>query len=160
MIEQSSDPEYYLDDLKIGMTFESKTHTITEEEIISFAKQYDPIYFHTDPEAAKKSEFKGLIASGWNTACITQQLAVTGFMHKIAGIVSPGIEKMYFLKPVFPGDTLRVSTEITAVTPSKSKPDRGVFNFVHHVYNQHDVVVMTMECMVLAWRCASTADKG
>ena len=97
MIDQTSPPEYYLDDLEIGMTFESDQYTITEEEIITFAKQYDPIYFHVDPEAAKQSEFGGLIASGWNTAGIAQRLSVQGFMHKIAGIVSPGIEKMYFL---------------------------------------------------------------
>ncbi|MCG8381545.1 MAG: MaoC family dehydratase [Gammaproteobacteria bacterium] len=156
MIDQTSPPEYYLDDLEIGMTFESDQYTITEEEIITFAKQYDPIYFHVDPEAAKKSEFGGLIASGWNTAGIAQRLSVQGFMHKIAGIVSPGIEKMYFLKPVFPGDTLRVASTITEVKPSQSKPDRGVFRYKHKVFNQNDVCVMTIECMVLAWRRPDT----
>jgi acyl dehydratase len=122
----------WFEDIEIGARRDLGSYTFTEAEMIRFAKKYDPQPFHIDPEAARKSLYGGLIASGWHTAAIWMKLAVAGRMTETgdaklnrAGI-SPGFEDMRWLKPVRPGDTLYYSSEIVGKVDLKSRPTLGL----------------------------------
>jgi acyl dehydratase len=133
----------YLDDFKAGDRFESAHgYTFTDADIIAFADRYDPQAFHLDVEAAKKSIFGGLIASGFQTLAATFRLVHgIGFLtHNLGG---PGMDELRWLKPVRPGDTLRAVVEIVEVTPSRSKPDRGALKYKVAAVNQSGETVMT-----------------
>lgn len=117
---------------------------ITREEIVAFARDFDPQPFHLDDEAARRTPFGGLIASGWHTAAIVQRLVVDGFVNKSASLGSPGVDEIRWLKPVRPGDELKVRFEVTETIPSRSKPDRGTIKVSYSVENQKGEVVMTM----------------
>lgn len=126
--------DLYLDDLRVGDRFESGGYTVTQSDIIDFARQYDPQPFHLDVEAAKKTPFEGLIASGFQTLSVGfRMLHSTGWLTS-ANLGGIGIDELRWLKPVRPGDTLRTATIIKEIVPSKSKSDRGVL--------KHDVIVM------------------
>jgi acyl dehydratase len=143
----------YFDDLPVGYTFETKTRTLSEDEILAFARQWDPQYFHTDPEAAKTSPYGGLIASGFHTMLTAFNLILEANIWNEASMGSPGMENLRWIRPVRPGDTLRVEAEVTSSTPSKSRGDRGRTGFQHRVLNQNDEVVMTYNCVnILARR--------
>jgi len=119
----------FWEDVVIGDRKELGSYTFTEDEIIRFASKYDPQPFHVDPEAAARSPFGGLIASGWHTAAIWMKLAVasrTFGPHEAASGISPGFEDLRWLKPVRPGMTLHYSTEVTAKRALASRPDRGL----------------------------------
>lgn len=121
----------WFEDIEIGHRRELGSHTFTQDEIIAFAKKYDPQMFHIDPEAAKHSMFGGLIASGWHTAAVWMRLMVdsrkTGNAGGLARAgVSPGFEDMKWLKPVRPGTTLHYSTEIIEKVDLKSRPELGL----------------------------------
>jgi acyl dehydratase len=118
--------EKYLEDLHVGDRFESDTLEVTEENIIEFARAFDPQPFHLDPKAAEQSIFKGLSASGWHTAAMTMKLFVTGGLRLAGGSVGMGVDELRWPRPVRPGDTLRLETEIVNVRASRSKPDRGI----------------------------------
>lgn len=115
----------YLDDLQAGERFTSVEHLIDEAQIKAFATQFDPQPFHIDSEAAKTSLFGGLAASGWHTAAITMRLLVGGGLPLAGGIIGASGE-IAWPKPTRPGDVLRVESEVISVTPSRSKPDRGM----------------------------------
>jgi len=122
----------WFEDIEIGARRELGSHTFTEAEMIAFAKKYDPQPIHIDPDAAKKSIYGGLIASGWHTAAIWMKLAVGNRMMEPgdkklnrAG-VSPGFEDMRWLKPVRPGDTLYYSSEVAGKVDLKSRPTLGL----------------------------------
>jgi acyl dehydratase len=143
----------YFDDLPVGYTFETKTRTLSEDEILAFARQWDPQYFHTDPEAAKTSPYGGLIASGFHTMLTAFNLILEANIWNEASMGSPGMENLRWIRPVRPGDTLRVEAEVTSSTSSKSRGDRGRTGFQHRVLNQNDEVVMTYNCVnILARR--------
>lgn len=114
----------YLEDVVVGSEFVSDEVTITAEEIIAFASQFDPQPFHLDPEAAKGSFFGGLAASGWHTAAITMRLLVTGGPDIAGGTIGAGGE-LAWPSPTRPGDRLHVKVTVESVTPSKSNPTRG-----------------------------------
>jgi acyl dehydratase len=114
----------YLEDVVVGSEFVSDEVTITAEEIIAFATQFDPQPFHLDPEAAKGSFFGGLAASGWHTAAITMRLLVTGGPDIAGGTIGAGGE-LAWPTPTRPGDRLHVRVTVESVTASKSNPDRG-----------------------------------
>ena len=114
----------YLEDVVVGSEFTSEEVTVTAEDIIAFATQFDPQPFHLDPEAAKNSFFGGLAASGWHTAAITMRLLVTGGPHIAGGTIGAGGE-LAWPTPTRPGDRLHVRVTVESVTPSKSRPDRG-----------------------------------
>ncbi len=139
----------YLDDLQPGMTFSAGPVTVTEEAIIAFAKEYDPQPFHTDPERAKATVFKELIASGWQTVCVTMRLLVEASAPLAGGLVGYGAE-ISWPKPVRPGDELRVVSEIIAITPSTSKPNQGIVTLKTTTANQNgdSVQVMTSKNLV------------
>jgi len=135
-------PVLYLEDLVPGQTFESGSHTLTAAEIKEFAARFDPQYFHLDEEAAKASLFGGLAASGWNVAAVTMRLMVES--SPIAGgLIGAGAE-IAWPRPTRPGDTLRVVTEVIEVTPSRSRPERGMALVRSTTLNQRDEVVQTM----------------
>ncbi|MDQ1564024.1 MAG: hypothetical protein QOI14_975 [Actinomycetota bacterium] len=115
----------YLDDVVVGMSFESSEVTITADEIIEFGKQFDPQPFHTDPEAAVDTFFGGLAASGWHTAALTMRLLVTGG-PAIAGGTIGASGDLKWPTATRPGDRLHVRVTVESVTPSRSRPDRGM----------------------------------
>jgi acyl dehydratase len=140
----------YLEDFKPGDTHEFPgRHAFTRDEIIGFARQYDPQPFHVDEEAAARSIYGGLIASGWQTVGVTFRLAVDGLINRVASMGSPGVDEIRWLKPVRPGDTVRVRVEVLEVRASLGKPDRGFTRFRYETLNQRDEIVMTMVGMGL-----------
>src|SRR5271170_5158066 len=116
----------YLDDLKPGNAFESRRHTITEEAIVAFAREFDPQPFHTDPAAAKKSFFGKLIASGWHTAALTMKMLTEAEMDLAGGLIGAGMEDLRWPTPLVPGDTIHVRVEILESRASKSRPQIGI----------------------------------
>jgi acyl dehydratase len=149
--------DLYLDDLKVGDRFESAHgYTVTEADIIGFALQYDPQPFHIDVEAAKKTHFGGLIASGFQTlAAGFRALYSTGVITS-ANLGGIGIDELRWLKPVRPGDTLRTATIIKEIAPSKSKPDRGVLKHDVIVTNQRGETVLTGTFVIILKRRRDT----
>jgi acyl dehydratase len=133
----------YLEDFAPGQVRESPPRTLTKDEIVAFARQYDPQPFHLDEEAARRSVFGGLIASGWQTVGIMMRLLWDTFLKDTSSLGSPGSDEIRWLKPVRPGDTLRARFTIVEVTPSRTKLDRGIVRTFTEVMNQHDEVVMT-----------------
>ncbi|HEX6958247.1 MAG TPA: MaoC family dehydratase [Ferrovibrio sp.] len=118
---------------------------VSEDEIIAFAREYDPQPFHLDKEAAKRSLFGGLCASGWHTAGIMMRLLVDNMIGSAASMGSPGVDQLRWVKPVRPDDTLFLKGEIIAVKPSQSKPDRGVITTRYEMRNQNGEIVLTMQ---------------
>jgi acyl dehydratase len=115
----------HLDDFEAGQVYELGTFNFTKDAILAFAQDFDPQPFHVDEDAAAKSNYGGLIASGWHTGSVFMRLLVDGLLHRCAGMGSPGVDEMRWLAPVRPGDTLSARLEVDEVRPSKSKPDRG-----------------------------------
>ena len=144
--------ERYLEDLQVGDQFESDAFEVTEEGIIAFARQFDPQPFHLDVQAAEQSVFRGLVASGWHTAAMSMRLFVTGELKLAGGSVGLGVDELRWPRPVKPGDTLRLQTEIMEVRPSKSKLDRGIIRIRNVTTNQRGEVVQTFFASVLVRR--------
>jgi acyl dehydratase len=142
---------FYLEDLEVGQRFKTGSHTLTEDEIKAFARDYDPQAFHTDVEAARHSFFGGLAASGWHTAAITMRLQVESGPPLAGGLIGAGVE-LSWPRPVRPGDVLHVESEIMAVTPSRSKPDRGMIALKSETKNQREEVVQLQTSKLLVWR--------
>jgi acyl dehydratase len=135
--------EQYFEDYAVGQTFLGGKSRIDKEQIVAFAKQFDPQYYHLDEEAAKNSPFKGLAASGWYTAAITMRLLVDGEFKPAGGIIGVGFDELSWMRPVRPGDELYVKSEILEIRPSKSKKDRGTVRVRNTTFNQNDEVVQT-----------------
>jgi acyl dehydratase len=135
----------YWEDFPAGETVEMGSHVFTEEEIIAFAKQFDPQPFHVDPAAAKNSFFKGLIASGWHTCSVAMRLMVDKYVGRSASLGSPGLDNIRWLAPVRAGDTISYRRTTTAVRPSDSKPGVGLVHSRWEASNQRGELVMTME---------------
>jgi acyl dehydratase len=144
-------PPFYLDDLHLGDTFTSGEHAMDEAQIIAFAQQFDPQPFHLDHEAAKGSMFGGLAASGWHTVAITMRLMVTSGLPLAGGIVGAGAE-VSWPKPTRPTDVLHVDSEIVAIVPSKSRPDRGMVTARSTTYNQHGDVLQVLTAKMVVPR--------
>ena len=138
---------WYFEDFVVGATIPVGTRTVTEEEIIVFARQFDPQPFHVDQEAAAKSMFGGIIASGWHTCSMIMRLMVDGFLKESTSLGSPGVDEVRWIKPVRGGDTLSVTTTILDVKPSGSRPDRGVVWTEWRASNQHGELVATIKGM-------------
>jgi acyl dehydratase len=137
----------YFEDFVEGQTFELGTFTYTAEEIVEFARKYDPQPMHTDPEAGRRSIYGGLIASGWQTATSYMRLLVDHIMRDSDSIGSPGIDQLRWLKPVRPGDTLRARFSVLEARPSNSRPDWGIVRSRGEVLNQSDELVMRVEAV-------------
>jgi acyl dehydratase len=141
----------YLDDLHPGMTFSAGPVTLTEEAIVAFAREFDPQPFHTDPEKAKTTFFKGLIASGWQTVAVTMRLLVEALAPLAGGLIGFGAE-ISWPKPVRPGDELRVVSEIIAIAPSASKPSQGIVTFKTTTANQNGDIVQVLTSKNLVFK--------
>ena len=135
----------YFEDYHFGSVHEVGSFTIKEKEIIAYAKRFDPQIFHTDPEAAKKTSFGGLVASGWHTVGLVMRLLVENYFSKVANLSSPGVDELRWTKPVRPRDELSVRATIQMARRSQSKPDRGVLRTLIEVMNQRHEMVMTMK---------------
>lgn len=135
-------PALYLEDLAVGQIFESGRHTLTADEIKEFAGRFDPQPFHLDEEAAKASLFGGLAASGWNVAAVAMRLMVQS-LPIAGGLIGAGAE-IAWPRPTRPGDTLRVVSEVVEVTPSRSRPERGMVLMQSKTFNQLDEIVQTV----------------
>jgi acyl dehydratase len=120
---------------------------VSRDEIVAFAREFDPQPFHIDEAAAASSVFHGLLASGWHTAAILMRLMYDTFLHDAASLGSPGVDEIRWLKPVRPGDTLRARFTVVEAVPSRSKPDRGLVRSFTEMLNQHGEVVMTVRGM-------------
>lgn len=132
--------------------------TISDAEIIRFGTEFDPQPFHLDPEAAKATLFGGLAASGWHTAALTMRLLVGGEMTPANGIIGAGFESLNWPRPVRPGDTLRVVSEVLEVRPSKSRPTQGMIKVRSRTLNQDDEVVQeSVGQLVVTARSADSA---
>jgi acyl dehydratase len=142
----------YFEDYIAGSTYEYGTAAVDEREAVAFARAFDPQPIHIDPIAAAQGPFGGLIASGWHTAALMMRLFVDNYLSSVASLASPGIDELRCLKPVRPGDTLRIRVTVTEARRSRSKPDRGIVRTLIEVLNQHGETVSTMNAMNLL-RC-------
>lgn len=135
----------YFEDIEIGRTSKFGHYEVTREEVLDFARKFDPQSFHLDEEAAAKTHFGRLSASGWHTCAMTMAMMVENMQNnRQAGLGSPGIDNLRWKKPVFPGDTLRVETTVLEKRRSQSRPDMGIFKSQATVFNQNDEPVLEM----------------
>jgi len=143
-------PQYW-EDLEIGTRRELGSYTFTQDEIVAFARKYDPQPFHVDPVAAKQSMFGGIVASGWHTAAIWMKLAIEGRARDkdsgragpLRSGVSPGFEDMKWLKPVRPGMTLTYSSQFTGKTELRSRPELGLVKSLNEARDENGELVMS-----------------
>lgn len=140
----------YLEDISVGQTFTSATHELDAEQIIRFASEFDPQFFHVDEEAAKDSFFKGLAASGWHVASVTMRLVVD-MIPAGGGMIGANVE-ITWPQPTRPGDVLQVFSEVTEVRPSRSKPDRGIITLRSETRNQKGEVLQVLTTKQLMFR--------
>jgi len=143
----------YFEDLEIGAETYFGSYEVTREEVIEFARKYDPQPFHLSDEEAAKTHFGRIAASGWHTAAMVMAVIARHVVEEAqAGLGSPGIDELRWKKPVYPGDTLHVRGTIIDKTPSRSKPDIGSFRSRTSVTNQDGLEVMSFEPIVLIRR--------
>lgn len=143
----------YLEDMEVGAEVHFGSYAVTRAEVLEFARKYDPQPFHLSDEAAAKTHFGRLAASGWHTCAMTMSVLVDHLQRDPqAGLGSPGVDELRWLVPVYPGDTLQVYGKILAVTPSRSKPHLGSIRTQTIVKNQDDLVVMQYTSIVLMLR--------
>ena len=147
----------YFEDLEIGRVTEFGSYDVTREEVLEFARKYDPQPFHLSDEEAAKTHFGRIAASGWHTTAMTMAVIARHVVaHEQAGLGSPGIDELRWKKPVYPGDTLNVRGEILEKTPSRSRPEMGSFRTRTTVTNQNGETVMTFISIVLIRRRPSS----
>lgn len=137
-------PRWYFEDFTPGRVMEANGPTVAAEDIIDFARKFDPQYFHVDPEAAKASPFGQLIASGWHTASLCMRMVCDGYLLDAASLGSPGIDELRWTRPVFAGDTLRLKMTVMEQRPSRSRPEQGSVLSRWEVLNQNGEQVMHM----------------
>jgi acyl dehydratase len=142
----------YFEDFPVGQVIALGSRAVSEAEIIEFAQQFDPQYFHTDPAAAKRSIWGGLVASGWHTTCLFMRLMVDGHLHDVASIASPGVDEIRWLKPVRPGDRLTGRVTVLEATPSRSGAARGTLKQLGELFNQNGERVMTLRAISIIGR--------
>jgi acyl dehydratase len=137
--------KHYWEDLVPGSVRDLGSVTMDAAEIRDFAAKFDPQPFHLDEEAGKRSIFGGLCASGWHTCALAMRLTVTNFLHESSSMGSPGLENLRWMKPVYPGDTLRLRHVILESRPLRTRPDVGLVRSRWEMFNQHGEQVLQME---------------
>ncbi|TNF87087.1 MAG: MaoC family dehydratase [Gammaproteobacteria bacterium] len=137
------------DQFEPGQTITAGPYEVTESEIIEFARQYDPQWFHTDPAKASDSRFGGLIASGWHTCGIAMRLAVEAALDSSESFASPGLEYIKWPAPVYPGDRLRLSATVLETRRASKSPWLGILRWRWHLHNQDGVEVLELEATSL-----------
>ncbi len=135
----------YWEDFEVGTTEDMGSHTFIEEEIIAFARQFDPQPFHVDPEAAKLSAFGGLVASGWHTCSVSMRMICDGYLNKTVSMGAPGVDSVRWPNPVRPGDTITLARKVLEARASNSRPGMGLVRTGWQAVNQRGETVMTME---------------
>ncbi len=151
----------YFEDLKLGSETYFGSYEVTREEVLEFARKYDPQPFHLSDEEAAKTHFGRLSASGWHTCAMTMAVIARHLVaQKQAGLGSPGVDELRWLKPVYPGDTLHVRGTIVDKTPSRSRPEMGSFRTETIVTNQDQVPVMRFTSIILMRRRAQERPAG
>jgi acyl dehydratase len=136
--------KYYWEDFRPGQVRESGGHSVTEEEIVEFGKKYDPQPFHIDKDEAQQSVYGGLIASGWHTTSMAMRMLCDLYLLEAASLGSPGVDEVRWVKPVRPGDTLRMKATVLETRASTSRPDMGTVRTRWEIYNQNGELVMHM----------------
>lgn len=144
MTFKSPPEDRWFEDYVPGEVHETGTIGVDEAEVLAFGRRFDPQVFHTDPAAARETEYGGLIASGWHTAALMMRLYTDHYLSRVATLVSPGVEELRWLLPVRPSDTLSLRVTVVEARPSRSKPDRGIVRSSVEVLNQRREVVMTV----------------
>ncbi|MBY9061446.1 MaoC family dehydratase [Sphingomonas yunnanensis] len=135
----------YFEDITVGATARFGAYPVTRDEVIEFARKYDPQPFHLSDEAAAATHFGRLSASGWHSCAMVMAMLVEQLRAvEQAGLGSPGIDELRWLTPVYPGDTLRCETEVIEKRVSRSRPELGIYKSRLIAFNQHDVAVLTM----------------
>ena len=142
----------YFEDYVTGQVHELGSFGLTQDDIIEFGRRYDPQPFHVDPEAARQTQFGGIIASGWQTAGLMMRVVVDNYLSHVASLASPGLDELRWPAPVRPGDTLSVRATILETRPSNSRPDRGLVRTHFEVLNQRGEIVMSVKAMNLLKR--------
>lgn len=142
----------YLEDYTEGAKYCVGEESVDAEEIMEFARRYDPQSIHTDPEAAAEGPFGGLIASGWQTAALMMRLFADNYLTSVASLASPGIDELRWVRPLRPGDRLTLVCETTGVRPSRSKPDRGVLTTDVTLINQDGDPILTATALNMVAR--------
>lgn len=142
----------YLEDFSVGQSFDAGSFSLTEAQILDFGMMYDPQPFHISTVAGAESQFGGLIASGLQTMALCFRLAVQTGVFKTVSMGGPGVDELRFLAPVRPGDTINVNVEVTEITHSRSKPDRGMLHLQHRGFNQQGVEVIRFVVLMIARR--------
>jgi acyl dehydratase len=150
-IERSKDAPLYLEDLHVGMRFSSDCHPLDAQQVKAFARQFDPQPFHLDEEAASRTLFGGLVASGWHTAAITMRL-LAGVKPQFAGGLLGAGADINWPTAARPGDVLHVECELTEVKPSRSRPDRGMVMMRAETRTQRDSVVQILNAKLVVFR--------
>lgn len=140
-------PKWYFEDFKVGQPIDLGSCVVSEEEIVRFAEQFDPQPFHIDPAAAAQSIYGGIIASGWHTCSLMMRQVVKGVFGEAAGLGSPGIDQIRWIRPLRGGDSLHVVMTVLEVRPSGSKPDRGVIKMLWEASNQHGEAIATVRSL-------------
>ena len=153
-----SEVRFYWEDLSVGEVRDLGTVTPTREEIIAFASQFDPQPFHLDDAAAQQSVFGALCASGWHTCGMAMRLMVTNFLCTTASLGSPGLENLRWLKPVYPGDTLRLQHTLTDKQAMRNHPTVGKVRTIWEMFNQHGDKVLHMEGWAMFRRRTPASD--
>jgi len=135
----------YFEDIAVGQKHAFGRYEVTREEVLEFAAKYDPQPFHLDDAAAAATHFGRLSASGWHTCAMTMAMLVENLNERRqAGLGSPGVDQLRWLKPVYPGDTLRVESEVLEKRRSASRREMGIFKTTLTVFNQNDEPVLSM----------------
>ncbi len=142
-------PTRFFEDYRPGDVYELGAREVSEAEILAFGRAWDPQYFHTDPAAARRSIWGGLVASGWHSTAIFMRLLVDAHMKDSDSIGSPGVDAIRWLKPVRPGDRLSARLIVLEATPSKSGAARGMIRTKGELANQHGEIVLSLEAMNL-----------
>jgi acyl dehydratase len=146
----------FFEDYAAGAVYEFGSVAVSEADILEFGRRYDPQYLHVDRERAVRGPYGGLIASGWQTMSVAMRLFVDNFLPAGASLGSPGVDELRWLKPVRPGDVLRIRVTITQARISKSKPDRGLVETYLEVLNKRDEIVATMRAVNFIARRSAT----
>lgn len=140
----------FFEDLQVGTKTSYGRYEVTREEVLEFARKYDPQPFHLDDDAAAQTHFGRISASGWHTCAMAMRMMVENMKdQQQAGLGSPGVDELRWLKPVYPGDTLRIESELLDKRRSRSRPEMGSFRTRSRVINQDDVAVMEMTAIGL-----------
>ena len=147
-------PGRYFEDYPVGAVFTGGPVAVGEQDILDFARRFDPQPMHVDKAAAEAGQFGGLIASGWHTGSLAMRLMVEHFVPR-GNLASPGLDELRWIRPVRPGDELSLRATIESARRSRSKPDQGVVTSLVEVLNQHGEVVMSLKPVSLM-RCRPT----